>query len=257
MSEFGKNSFGKGAFGKGSRILILGATSGIARACTLEWARRGAHLVLAGRDLEELEVLAGDARIRCGVNVEIRVFEARDFASHPQFWRDCGEIDGVICALGLMPPQTEMERDFESCRAMIEVNYTSCVSILNVVANDFEAQKRGFIVILSSVAGERARRANYLYGSAKAGLTAYSEGLRCKLFPSGVSVTTVLPGPVDTSMTWGSDKLPLLVPPEKVASDIYRGARRKSDVVFSPAPWRLIFAILRLVPSFIWKRLDF
>ena len=244
-------------FGKGARILILGATSGIARACTLEWARRGSDLILAGRDLEELEILASDARIRFGTKVEIQKFEARDFGSHAQFWQNCGEIDGVICALGLMPPQAEMERDFESCRAMIEINYTSCVSVLNLAARDFEAKKRGFMVVLSSVAGERARKSNYLYGSAKAAISAYAEGLRARLFASGVSVTTVLPGPVDTSMTWGSDKLPLLVPPEKVASDIYRGARRKADVVWSPAPWRLIFAVLRIVPSFIWKRLDF
>ncbi len=244
-------------FGKGARILILGATSGIARACTLEWARRGSDLVLAGRDREELEILANDARIRYGIGIEIVEFEARDFASHPEFWARCGEIDGVICALGLMPPQLEMERDFESCRAMIEVNYTACVSVLNLVALDFETRKRGFIVVLSSVAGERARKANYLYGSAKAGISTYTEGLRARLWASGVSVTTVLPGPVDTSMTWGSDKLPLLIPPERVASDVYRGARRKSDVVWSPAPWRLIFAILRIVPGFIWKRLDF
>lgn len=244
-------------FGQGARILILGATSGIARACALEWARRGSDLVLAGRDLEELEILATDARIRFGNRVDVIAFEARDFESHAEFWQGCGAIDGVICALGLMPPQTEMERDFESCRAMIEINYTACVSVLNLIANDFEEKKRGFLVILSSVAGERARQSNYLYGSAKAGITAYAEGLRARLFASGVSVTTVLPGPVDTAMTWGSDKLPLLVPPEKVASDIYRGARRKSDVVWSPAPWRVIFAVLRIVPSFIWKRLNF
>lgn len=244
-------------FGKGARVLILGATSGIARACALEWARRGSDLVLVGRDLEELEILANDARIRFGNHVDVVPFEARNFESHPQFWQSCGEIDGVICALGLMPPQAEMERDFNSCRAMIEVNYTSCVSVLNLIASDFELKKRGFIVVLSSVAGERARQSNYLYGSAKAAISAYSEGLRARLFASSVSVTTVLPGPVDTSMTWGSDKLPFLVPPEKVASDIYRGARRKSDVVWSPAPWRLIFGILRIVPSFLWKRLDF
>ncbi|PQV63062.1 hypothetical protein B1R32_11639 [Abditibacterium utsteinense] len=244
-------------FSKGARILILGATSGIARACMLEWARRGSDLVLAGRDLEELQILANDARIRFGVRVEIVEFQAQDFDSHPEFLGRCGEIDGVICAIGSMPPQDEMERDWKACRAMIEINYTSCVSVLNLVANDFEVRKRGFIVILSSVAGERARKSNYLYGSAKAGISAYAEGLRARLFASGVSVTTILPGPVDTAMTWGMDKLPLLVPPEKVAADIYRGARRKSDVVFSPAPWRLIFAILRVVPSFVWKRLDF
>lgn len=245
------------SFGKGARILILGATSGIARACALEWARRGADLVLAGRDAQELEILANDARLRYGHRAETRQFEAQKYDSHPEFWQSCGDIDGVICALGLMPPQDEMERDWTKCRAMIEVNYLACVSILNLVANDFETKKRGFMVILSSVAGERARKSNYLYGSAKAGISAYAEGLRARLFAANVFVTTIKPGPVDTAMTWGMEKLPLLVPPEKVAADIYRGARRKADVVWSPAPWRLIFAILRIIPGFVWKRLDF
>jgi short-subunit dehydrogenase len=244
-------------FGPGTRVLILGATSGIARATALEWARHGANLVLAGRDRSEMEILAGDLRIRFGTESQILEFSATDYESHPKFWEKCGDLDGVICAIGLMPPQAEMECDWEKCRAMIEVNYTACVSVLNLAANDFESKKRGFIVVLSSVAGERARKSNYLYGSAKAGVSSYAEGLRARLFASGVSVTTVKPGPVDTAMTWGMDKLPLLVPPEKVASDIYRGARRGADVVFSPAPWRLIFGILRVVPGFIWKRLDF
>ena len=244
-------------FGKGARVLIVGATSGIARSTALEFGRRGFNLVLAGRDLEEMDYLARDVRVRCGVGVDVLEFSATDFDSHPRFWDRCGDVDGVICAIGLMPPQSEVERDWKQCRAMIEVNYTACVSLLNLVAHDFEARQHGFIAVLSSVAGERARRSNYLYGSAKAGLSAYAEGLRGRLFASGVSVTTIKPGPVDTAMTWGMDKLPLLVPPEKVASDIYRGVRRKADVVFTPAPWRLVMAILRFVPSFVWKRLNF
>jgi decaprenylphospho-beta-D-erythro-pentofuranosid-2-ulose 2-reductase len=245
------------SFGPGCRVLILGATSGIARSTAQEFARHGFDLVLAGRDDEELAIIAADARIRGGVKVECLRFDALNYDSHATFWQNCGEVDGVLCAIGLMPEQEEMERDFELCRAMIDVNYTACVSVLNLVANDFEARQRGFIVLLSSVAGERGRRGNYLYGSAKSGISTYAEGLRQRLFSSGVSVTTVKPGPVDTGMTWGMDKLPLLVPPEKVASDIYRGARRKADVVFTPAPWRVIFAVLRLVPGFLWKRMSF
>jgi short-subunit dehydrogenase len=259
MSEkiSGEKISGEKTFGPGCRVLILGATSGIARATATEFARHGFELILAGRDAEELEFIAADTRIRGGGQVQVVAFDALDYDSHAAFWRDCGEVDGVICAIGLMPEQEAMERDFELCRAMIEVNYTACISILNLVANDFEARGRGFIALLSSVAGERGRRSNYLYGSAKSGISTYSEGLRSRLFAAGVSVTTVKPGPVDTGMTWGMDKLPLLVPPEKVASDIYRGARRKADVVFSPAPWRLIFGILRLLPGFVWKRMKF
>lgn len=245
------------SFGHGCRVLILGATSGIARATAQEFARHGFDLVLAGRDREEIEIIAADAQVRGGNKVECLAFDALAYDSHAEFWQSCGEIDGVICAFGVMPEQEAMERDFELCRDMIEVNYTAYVSILNLVANDFEARQRGFIVLLSSVAGERGRRANYLYGSTKSAVSTYAEGLRQRLFASGVSVTTVKPGPVDTGMTWGMDKLPLLVPPEKVASDIYRGARRKADVVFSPMPWRIIFAIMRLIPGFVWKRMKF
>ena len=244
-------------FGPGCRVVILGATSGIARSLALEFARHGFELVLAGRDREEMQIIAADARVRFGASCEILEFSALDYASHPGFWRSCGAVDGVVCCFGVMTAQDEAERDWEKCRAMLDSNYTACVSILNLAAADFEDKKRGFIAVLSSVAGDRGRRGNYLYGSAKAGLSAYAEGLRARLFASGVSVTTIKPGPVDTAMTWGMDKLPLLVPPEKVASDIYRGLRRKAEVVYTPLPWRPIMAIMRVVPAVIWKRLNF
>lgn len=244
-------------FGKGCRVLILGATSGIAQSLVREFAQRGFELILASRDMEELETIAADARVRFGAKSQILAFDATDFASHPQFWRDCGEVDGVVCCFGLMPPQSEAEKDWEKSKAIIEINYTGLVSIVNLIANSFEARERGFIAVLSSVAGDRGQKRNYIYGSAKAAVSTYAEGLRSRLFPVGVSVTTIKPGPVDTGMTFGLDRLPMLVGPEKVASDIYRGIRRKSDVVYSPAPWRLVMGIMRLVPGFVWKRLGF
>lgn len=247
-------------FGKGCRVLILGATSGIARALIHEFARRGFDLVLAGRDEDELRRMAVDANLRYGAQTEVLAFDALDYDSHPGFWKQCTReraVDGVIVCFGVLMPSEEAERDWSKCRLLLETNYNACVSILNLVAADFEMRKRGFIAVLSSVAGDRGRPSTYLYGSAKSGLSAYAEGLRGRLFKSGVSVTTIKPGPVDTGMTWGVDRLPLLVPPEKVASDIYRGLRRKADVVYSPAPWRIIMAVLRLVPAWIWKRVDF
>jgi short-subunit dehydrogenase len=244
-------------FGKGCRVLILGATSGIAKPLALEFARRGFDLVLAGRDQEEMQTIAADARVRCGVKTELLEFSALDYDSHDAFWQSCGEIDGVVVAFGVMTSQPEAERDWEKCRVMLESNYNATVSILNRIALDFETRQRGFIAVISSVAGDRARRSNYIYASAKSGVSAYAEGLRARLYPHGVSVTTIKPGPVDTGMTWGADKLPLLAPPEKVASDIYRGIRRKAEVVYTPAPWRVLMTILRLVPAWIWKRMNF
>ena len=244
-------------FGKGCRVLLLGATSGIARSLVHEFARRGFELILAGRDLDEMETIAADSRVRYGTVSQILPFSALDYSSHSAFWASCGEVDGVVVCFGVMPPQDQAETDWEVCREMLEGNYNSCVSILNLVAASFQARKRGFIAVVSSVAGDRARRGNYLYASAKSGVSAYAEGLRARLYPHSVSVTTIKPGPVDTGMTWGAKKLPLLAPPEKVASDIYRGIRRKTDVVYTPAPWRLLMAVLRNIPSFVWKRLDF
>ena len=244
-------------FGKGSRVLVVGATSGIAKELCREFARHGFDLVLAARDEEELAILSADLKIRGRVAVDVVLFDALDYDSHPAFWNSCGDVDGVVCCFGVLGDEQVARRDPKACRVLIETNYNANVSLLNEVANTFEERKRGFICVLSTVAGERARRSNYLYGSAKGGLSAYTEGLRSRLFPAGVSVTTVKPGPVDTGMTWGMDKLPLLAPPEKVASDIYRGLRRGADVVWTPAPWRLIMALLRFVPSALWKRMDF
>ncbi len=244
-------------FGKGCRVLVVGATGGIAKALCREFARHGFDLVLAARDEEELAILSADLEIRGGVQTRVVRFDALNYNSHPDFWRSCGEVDGVVCCFGVLTDEGEASRDWDKCRVLLETNYNANVSLLNLVAATFEERGRGWIGVLSSVAGERARRSNFLYGSAKSGLTSYCEGLRSRLFPSGISVTTIQPGPVDTGMTWGKDKLPLLAPPEKVAGDIYRGLRRGKDVVWTPAPWRLIMAILRVVPSPIWKRLDF
>lgn len=243
-------------FGPGARVLIVGATSGIAIELAREFARHGFNLILAARDADELGRIAADARIR-GANVETRAFNALDYASHADFWHDCGDVAGVVVCFGLLPDESKARHDWENCGPMLEVNFNANVSLLNLVADTFEERKRGFIGIFSSVAGDRGRRANYLYCSAKAGLSAYAEGLRSRLFPAGVSVTTIKPGPVDTGMTFGMDKLPLLAPPARVASDVYRGLRRGADVVYTPAPWRIIMGILKVIPGFIWKRLDF
>lgn len=243
-------------FGPGARVLLVGATSGIAIELAREFARHGFDLILAARDADELDLLAADARVR-GARVETREFHALDYASHAQFWADCHEVDGVIVCFGLLPDEGEARVNWDKCQQMLEINFNANVSLLNLVAQTFEARERGFIGILSSVAGDRGRRGNYLYCSAKSGLSTYAEGLRSRLFPAGVSVTTIKPGPVDTGMTFGMEKLPLLAPPSRVAADIYRGIRRGADVVYTPAIWRLIMGVIKIIPGFVWKRLDF
>lgn len=242
-------------------VLIVGATSGIARSLVHEFARRKYAVILAARDEEELAIVAADLRVRYGGEIYTQSFDALNYRSHTAFWKRClqdcdGDLYGVVVCHGTMTPQDEAERDFAAAKAMIESNYTSAVCIINLAANYLEEQGRGFICALSSVAGEKGRRSNYIYGSAKGGLSLYLQGLRQRLAKSNVSVTTVKPGPVDTGMTFGMDKLPLLASPEKVASDIFRSVRRRKDVVYTPAPWLVIMGILKLIPEFIWKKVD-
>src|SRR5688572_5698728 len=127
-------------FGDGCRVLILGATSGIARSLVHEFARRGFELVLAGRDEAEMNRIAADARVRFNAVTEVLPFAALDYASHPTFWKECNrtkEINGVILCFGVMFPQSEAQRDWEKCAPLLETNYNACVSILNIIAKDF------------------------------------------------------------------------------------------------------------------------
>jgi len=140
---------------------------------------------------------------------------------------------------------------------MIDVNYTSAVSILNIAANYFEERQRGFIGAISSVAGDRGRQSNYIYGSTKAGLSVYLEGLRNRLHASGVQVLTIKPGMVDTKMTYGVVyDSPLLASPTKVAQDISKGIEKKRNVLYTPWFWIVIMFIIKIIPEFIFKRTD-
>ncbi|HTU23807.1 MAG TPA: SDR family NAD(P)-dependent oxidoreductase, partial [Pirellulales bacterium] len=189
------------------QVLILGATSGIAKELTRVLAARGCRLILAGRNREELEKSAVDLRVRYEASADVETFEALDFASHAALVESLlarpEPIDGVILCYGDLPDQRQTELDVEAARRAIDVNFTSAVSMLARWANYLESRQRGYLAVISSVAGDRGRQSNYTYGAAKAGLTAYLEGLRNRLFRSGVRVLTIKPGFVDTEMTFG------------------------------------------------------
>src|SRR5579885_726161 len=181
--------------------LVLGASSPIARAFALKAARQGCDLLLAARDLEDAERSAADLRIRTGRQASALRFDAADLASHGPFTAACRERGGrlnLFLAFGFNRPQDEIDGDPALTRSIVEVNYLGAVSILGHLAPLFEAQRGGRVVALGSVAGDRGRRRNYLYGSAKAGLHTYLEGLRARLAASGATVTTIKPGFVDT-----------------------------------------------------------
>ncbi|MEE9211132.1 MAG: SDR family oxidoreductase [Phycisphaeraceae bacterium] len=244
-------------------VLILGATSGIARAIASRLAAQrqpGHKLILAGRDMDEVNRIATDLQVRHGAEVSQVEFDALAFDRHAAFFAECVDqsddnLTGVVLCYGTMADQDQGEYNFEQIHRMIEVNYSSAVSILNLAAQYFEQKRQGFICALSSVAADRGRPSNYLYGSTKAALSTYLEGLRARLAKAGVHVVTVKPGPVDTAMTWGLAVAGPLADPDRVAADVCRAIRKRKNVVYSPWFWRPIMAAIRMIPQCIFKRM--
>lgn len=241
-------------------VLILGATSTIAKAVAAEFARLGYDLILAGRSRDELEATAADLSLRYRVDATALRFDALDFDGHPAILGEClrkagDSLAGVALFVGYLGDQGRAQSDLAEARRIIDTNFTGCVSALAVVANHFEGRGRGFICAVSSVAGDRGRQSNYLYGAAKAGLTAYLEGLRNRLFRSRVRVITIKPGPVDTRMTMGLPRQPLMATPEAVARDIVRAIRHGKDTAYVPWFWRPIMFLIRNIPEPLFKRL--
>ena len=240
-------------------VLILGATSAIARHVAAAFARRGHALYLAARDAREAERAAADLRIRFGVRVESGEFDAEDYEGHAEFLRrvveSVGEPHGVVLAFGYLGEQELAERDFDESGRIIGRNFAGAVSVLNLCAERLEARRGGFVVGISSVAGDVGRQSNYLYGSSKAGLNVYLQGLRNRLFHAGVRVLTVKPGFVDTPMTYGMPRLFLVASPERVGEGIVRALRRGREVVYLPWFWRYVMLALRLMPEGVRKRL--
>jgi short-subunit dehydrogenase len=243
-------------------ILVLGAASGIARAFCLQALQRGYALILAGRNKDALERMVVDLSIRAQVSAMPCVFfDACKTETHEAFLNEVLILDptleGVFIACGTMPSQEECESHFESCDTMIRTNFTGLVSMLNLLVKHFEKQKSGFISCVSSIAGDRGRRNNYIYGATKAALNVYLEGLYVRLHASGVLVQTVKPGPVDTPMTreMPLSKLPFLATPERVAKDIWNAIEKRKNVVYTPWIWFPIMTLLCHIPSFLWKRM--
>ncbi|MFO7802827.1 MAG: SDR family oxidoreductase [Desulfovermiculus sp.] len=239
-----------------SWILILGANSDMATATARRFARAGYNIHLASRNTEELERETSHLKIKYGVQAQNVFFDAQDYASHPGFYSDLlPKPFGVVLAFGLMGQQDQAQNDFSQTREIIDTNFTGAVSILEVISADFERRKYGFIVGISSVAGDRGRQSNYIYGSAKAGLSAYLSGLRHRFFASGVHVLTVKPGFVATKMTADLD-LPgkLTAQPQEVGDRIFEAVRKKKNTIYVRGVWRQIMFTIIHLPEFIFKR---
>ena len=243
-----------------STVLILGANAGIGRALAAEFALHKHDLVLAGRDLEELEALAADLRLRHGVATQAVRIDVLDFdglaaALEAGVVAAGDALDGMVLCTGSLGNPQAARTDFAESRRIFDTNFTGSALVLQFFANYFEQRSEGFICALSSVAGDRGRQSNYLYGSAKGGLTTYLQGLRNRLYGAGVHVITVKPGFVDTRMVFGAARLPLIASPEAAARGIYRAIIQRKDVVYVPAFWRLIMLVVCALPESVFKRL--
>jgi decaprenylphospho-beta-D-erythro-pentofuranosid-2-ulose 2-reductase len=236
-------------------VLILGARSDIGKAVAHSFAALGHPVQLAARNIDTLAADKTDLELRHNVPVTLHEFDALATDTHETFVAALPVLPRIaICAVGLMGQQDENECDIVAAGQVMRSNFEGPASILAVLANRFQERGSGTLVGISSVAGERGRATNYVYGSAKAGFTAFLSGLRNRLAKHGVHVVTVLPGFVATQMTEGME-LPakLTAEPSEVADAIARAVKRKKDVIYVRPIWRFIMAIIRTIPERIFK----
>lgn len=243
-----------------ARIIILGATSPIARELALRFAAEGSTLYLAARDVGEAARLATDIAIRARSAVHCGAFEAGAVHTHRELIARASAamngLDGVVLCFGTLGDEELCRHDPTEAVQVIADNFTGAVSLLTIAAEKLEAQRSGFIIVLGSVAGERGRRKNYVYGSAKGALALFAQGLRGRLAAASVDVLTAKLGLVDTRMTWGRPGLFLSITPARAAAKIHAAWKRRASVIYVPAWWRVVMAAIRLVPEPLFKRLN-
>ncbi|HXX30195.1 MAG TPA: SDR family NAD(P)-dependent oxidoreductase [Myxococcaceae bacterium] len=241
------------------RVLILGATSAIAQAVARVYAAQGARLALVARNRQFLDVVAADLRVRGATALWTETADLLDLARHAalvdQAEQALGGLDVALVAHGMLPEQAEAVADPRIAEACWRTNFVSAAALLEALARRMEEVGAGTLGVLSSVAGERGMARNYVYGASKAALTAYASGLGQRLAAKGVRVVTVKPGPVATPMTAGRvTRTGLLADVDDVGRRIHRGLEAGWAVVYAPAYWRWVMAIIRLLPTWLFNR---
>jgi short-subunit dehydrogenase len=237
-----------------SAWLILGASSAIARAFARRTAASGATVMLVARDGEDANALAADLVLRGSPSCRAIGFDGDIAAQFKEFAQ--GAVPNVFLAFGTMPAQSEIDADPLALAQTLDVNFASPVALLHRLMPALEATPGGAIVALGSVAGDRGRLKNYVYGAAKAGLHTYLQGLRARGVRSGVQVVTVKPGFVDTAMTWGLPGMFLVASPDAIAAACLDAVAKKRDVIYAPFFWWGIMTIIRHIPERIFKKLN-
>tara|TARA_Y200000002_G_C22681061_1_gene664113 strand:- start:734 stop:1474 length:741 start_codon:yes stop_codon:yes gene_type:complete len=243
---------------KSKSILIIGAKSDVAIAVAYKFAQNGFDLLLAGREISELQEQCSDIEIRFDVSVKKFELDILNYTSFEKFISELNHIPKVVfCAVGALGKQKEDERNIETTSMVMKTNYEAPSLLLGLFANIFEKRKEGTIIAMSSVAGERGRGSNYIYGSSKSGFTAFLSGLRNRLHKSNVRVVSVVPGFIKTKMTKGLNLPKLLTTnPEDIANVIFKSFKNKSkNIIFYKRIWFFIMIIIKNIPESIFKRL--
>jgi decaprenylphospho-beta-D-erythro-pentofuranosid-2-ulose 2-reductase len=240
------------------KVLVIGATSAIAEHCARIWAARGNALYLVARNDERLKTIAADLKVRGAKEAHGQCMDLNDMGGHVAMLDAAeaamGGIDTVLIAHGTLSNQKACAQSVEETLAEINTNALSTISLLTHIANRFEAKRAGTIAVISSVAGDRGRASNYVYGSAKAMVTTFTSGLRQRLYKSNVAVVTIKPGFVDTPMTAAFKKGLLWAKPAAVAATIVRAIDKRKDEVYVPAFWWAVMAVIKAVPNSFFKR---
>ncbi len=243
-----------------SNILVLGATSAIAKHTTRLFAADNHTLYLVARNRDKLEAMKQDMLVRGATDVYIESRDLADDSQHAELLQNAttamGSIDTVLIAYGTLTDQQQAQQDYPRTLAELQINFLSVISLLTLLANQMEQQGSGSIAVISSVAGDRGRQSNYIYGTAKGGLSLFLQGLRNRLHKSGVHVLTIKPGFVDTPMTRDFKKGMLWASPEAVSQAIYKGIKKRKHVIYTPFFWRFIMLIIKSIPETIFKRLS-
>lgn len=242
-----------------SNILIIGATSAIAEQYARIEAARGGTLFLVGRNGAKLRTIADDLSVRAGARISIRELDVDDIAAHKAViaaaWTQMQRVDTVLIAHGTLPDQQACQQDPLLAVREFSTNATATIALMTALAHRLERQGTGTLAVISSVAGDRGRASNYLYGSAKAAVTAFASGLRQRLRAHGVNVLTVKPGFVDTPMTRDFRKGALWAKPERVAKGIARAIDSRRGVVYLPGFWWAIMRIITHIPETVFRRM--
>src|SRR5580692_5380255 len=242
------------------KILVLGATSGIAEATCRIWAFQGASLFLVARNAEKLAAVAADLKTRGASYVDTAVADLDDTDRHAELLahaiNSLTGMDVAYLAHGILGDQSLAEQDFNTAAQILHTNLTAPVSLLTWLANYCVQRHTGTIAVLSSVAGDRGRKSNYVYGSSKAGLSAFLGGLRNRVDREGVTILTIKPGPTRTAMTAGMPKAEKFADVDSVAESIARAIDKRQDVLYVPFQWQPIMFVVRNVPERIFKKLN-